>query len=155
MLQKSTRRFDPDKLTELRGLKKMSRATLAQLAGLSEVQLKRIENGHSQPRDTSIYRLAEVFGVTADHFFTSVHTEITLPPWAESPNAGSVDGYRLKKSALLLRVEAQMWDELFAQTHLSQDEIQPYLRVKAAVETLLATIDDLARTTAKSGQNTP
>jgi transcriptional regulator with XRE-family HTH domain len=50
----------------LRKLKGWSQDELASRAGISRVQINRIENAHVDPRATAIFSLADAFGVPVD-----------------------------------------------------------------------------------------
>ena len=53
-------------VARLRKERGWSQKNLAALAGISRIQLSRIENGHHTPGADVIYGLADAFGVTAD-----------------------------------------------------------------------------------------
>jgi transcriptional regulator with XRE-family HTH domain len=51
------------RLREFRERSVLTQAELAELAGVSEVQINRIENGHADPRPSTIRKLAAALGV--------------------------------------------------------------------------------------------
>ncbi len=63
--------FDPGALVEARAKKGMTQSRLAAAAGLSASLISCYENGHTTPRPTTAYKLADALGVSKQSLYKS------------------------------------------------------------------------------------
>jgi len=92
------------KVRALRLRRSMGLTQLGQRTGLSPALLSKIENGKLVPTIATLLRIANVFGVTLDHFFQNEHRRriiaITRKQEREASaesNPGDEDGYELAR----------------------------------------------------------
>lgn len=65
--------FDYKKIKQIRIAKNISQVELAEFIGISNVNLNRIENGLSDPRITTVIRIAQVLQVRLKDFFLPLY----------------------------------------------------------------------------------
>lgn len=85
--------FNPETLIFYRGLKGLSQYDLAELTGISQTSISKLESGRTSPRKSTLARIANALGRSPDDF--SVKTD-TLHPMSINLQNGKVFSFELK-----------------------------------------------------------
>lgn len=96
------------RVSELRSQLGITQAQMSKITGINQISISRIESGHSQPRTTTLRKIAHKTGVNVDWLlYGQGEMEIASVPDVQAEKKSSQNGESIWERALLSQLREQ------------------------------------------------